>query len=311
MDIDDDDDEIRVSIDGAGKLVPVGSQLADYQQRGDELNDICVWVMLTKSKNILDNDADEMDQPKIEHGGCSIMNSERRTRPRWQPLQLRRNRHRRDNPEYSAPAHCGPQCLPVDEILELNSSVHFMRSLLEKLVQDKLTGVEYYDLCWVDILLSAGPTSVLQAWELPAKDLGFDLFVNDNKLFSGYAFEGVWTNRKLPPAKEDDDSGRGGRAAISSSHEPSSIKVNKSLIYSYRQNEDFLRKSEFRIYATSESPPPKIFPRDIGEKGAPMSPQKQLSLASGISTLLLGTTDFVFASLWSGSEELRLLGLQS
>ncbi|KAJ7937632.1 hypothetical protein B0H13DRAFT_1852267 [Mycena leptocephala] len=71
---------------------------------------------------------------------------------------------------------------PLDEILELNSSVHFMRSLLEKLVQDELTGVEYYDLCWVDILLSAGPTN---------------LFVNDNRLFSGYAFEGVWMNRKV------------------------------------------------------------------------------------------------------------------
>ncbi|KAJ7940093.1 hypothetical protein B0H13DRAFT_1850286 [Mycena leptocephala] len=163
----------------------------------------------------------------------------------------------------------------LHKILELNSSIHFLRGLLEKLVQDELTGVEYYDLCWVDILLSAGPASVLQAWEerdynVLAEDLGFgaspsfsfmtvDLFVDDNKLFSGYfwhVFEKVCTTRKLPPAKED-DSGRGGRAAISSSHKPS-IKVNKSLIYSYRQNEDFLSKSEFRIYATSESPPPKF-----------------------------------------------------
>ncbi|KAJ7939651.1 hypothetical protein B0H13DRAFT_1850420 [Mycena leptocephala] len=85
------------------------------------------------------------------------------------------------------------------------------------------------------------------------------LFVDNNKLFSGYfwhVFEKVCTTRKLPPVKED-DSGRGGRAGISSSHKPS-IKVNKSLIYSYRQNEDFLSKSEFRIYATSESPPPKF-----------------------------------------------------
>ncbi|KAJ7939650.1 hypothetical protein B0H13DRAFT_2497473 [Mycena leptocephala] len=55
----------------------------------------------------------------------------------------------------------------LDKILELNSSIHFLRGLLEKLVQDELTGVEYYVhyLCWVDILLSAGPASVLQAWE--------------------------------------------------------------------------------------------------------------------------------------------------
>ncbi|KAJ7811339.1 hypothetical protein B0H14DRAFT_2606600 [Mycena olivaceomarginata] len=31
-----------------------------------------------------------------------------------------------------------------------------------------------------------------------------------------------------------------------------------------KQNEDFFGKSEFRIYATSESPPPKFFPREIG-----------------------------------------------
>ncbi|KAJ7257460.1 hypothetical protein C8J57DRAFT_960508, partial [Mycena rebaudengoi] len=38
----DENDEIRVSIDGSGKLVPMGSQLADYQKRGDELTDVCV-----------------------------------------------------------------------------------------------------------------------------------------------------------------------------------------------------------------------------------------------------------------------------
>ncbi|KAJ7501302.1 hypothetical protein B0H11DRAFT_1643206, partial [Mycena galericulata] len=35
-------DEIRVSFDGTGNLVPMGSQLADYQLRGNELDDICV-----------------------------------------------------------------------------------------------------------------------------------------------------------------------------------------------------------------------------------------------------------------------------
>ncbi|KAF8212804.1 hypothetical protein K438DRAFT_1662306, partial [Mycena galopus ATCC 62051] len=39
---DDADEEIRVSFDGSGKLVPMGNQLADYQQRGNELNHVCV-----------------------------------------------------------------------------------------------------------------------------------------------------------------------------------------------------------------------------------------------------------------------------
>ncbi|KAJ7777686.1 hypothetical protein DFH07DRAFT_717017, partial [Mycena maculata] len=38
----DDDDEIHVSFDGDGKLVPMGNQLADYQMRGNELNQVCV-----------------------------------------------------------------------------------------------------------------------------------------------------------------------------------------------------------------------------------------------------------------------------
>ncbi|KAJ7194625.1 hypothetical protein C8J57DRAFT_1650480, partial [Mycena rebaudengoi] len=41
-DTDDDDQEISVSVNGQGKLVPAGSQLADYQMRGAELSDVCV-----------------------------------------------------------------------------------------------------------------------------------------------------------------------------------------------------------------------------------------------------------------------------
>lgn len=45
---DDDDQEIRVSIDGQGKLVATGSQVADYQLRGENLNDICVWDFISQ-----------------------------------------------------------------------------------------------------------------------------------------------------------------------------------------------------------------------------------------------------------------------
>ncbi|KAF8176444.1 hypothetical protein K438DRAFT_1425640, partial [Mycena galopus ATCC 62051] len=34
-------DEIRVSVDKSGKLIPMGSQLADYQLRGHALNEVC------------------------------------------------------------------------------------------------------------------------------------------------------------------------------------------------------------------------------------------------------------------------------
>ncbi|KAJ7739226.1 hypothetical protein DFH07DRAFT_688368, partial [Mycena maculata] len=38
----DDEHEVTVSTNGSGELVPMGSQLADYQKRGTELNDVCV-----------------------------------------------------------------------------------------------------------------------------------------------------------------------------------------------------------------------------------------------------------------------------
>ncbi|KAJ7776559.1 hypothetical protein DFH07DRAFT_691564, partial [Mycena maculata] len=41
-DLPDEEQEIGVSIDGSGKLVPVGSQLADYHKRGSELDGVCV-----------------------------------------------------------------------------------------------------------------------------------------------------------------------------------------------------------------------------------------------------------------------------
>jgi hypothetical protein len=38
----DGEEEIRISIDGSGKLVAMGSQLSDYQMRGRELDHVCV-----------------------------------------------------------------------------------------------------------------------------------------------------------------------------------------------------------------------------------------------------------------------------
>ncbi|KAJ7251179.1 hypothetical protein B0H12DRAFT_982986, partial [Mycena haematopus] len=40
--MNDDDQEISVSVNGQGNLVPTGSQLVDYQMRGTELSDVCV-----------------------------------------------------------------------------------------------------------------------------------------------------------------------------------------------------------------------------------------------------------------------------
>ncbi|KAJ7832165.1 hypothetical protein B0H14DRAFT_3142973 [Mycena olivaceomarginata] len=51
--ISDDIEEIRVSVHGTGNLVPTANQLADYQRRGVELDDVCVWDLsreLTKSQ---------------------------------------------------------------------------------------------------------------------------------------------------------------------------------------------------------------------------------------------------------------------
>jgi hypothetical protein len=41
--VSDADQEVGVSINGAGNLVPIRDQLGDYHKRGPELNDVCVW----------------------------------------------------------------------------------------------------------------------------------------------------------------------------------------------------------------------------------------------------------------------------
>ncbi|KAJ7828680.1 hypothetical protein B0H14DRAFT_2594530 [Mycena olivaceomarginata] len=79
---------------------------------------------------------------------------------------------------------------PLDEILEIYSS----------------TSHNAKDL-YLEILLSAGPDGVWEAWEASdynvlAQYLGFgdDMLVADNKLFSGYflhTFKGVWANRQF------------------------------------------------------------------------------------------------------------------
>ncbi|KAJ7900688.1 hypothetical protein B0H14DRAFT_2671462 [Mycena olivaceomarginata] len=94
---------------------------------------------------------------------------------------------------------------PLDEILELHSSVVFLRGLLLELMRSELTEVEDEDLKWVEILLSAGPATVLDAWKeqdysVLREDLGFEPLVDENKLFSGYfsrALESIWESRKV------------------------------------------------------------------------------------------------------------------
>ncbi|KAJ7885355.1 hypothetical protein B0H14DRAFT_2699498 [Mycena olivaceomarginata] len=94
---------------------------------------------------------------------------------------------------------------PLDEILELHSSVVFLRGLLLELMRNELTEVEDEDLKWVEILFSAGPATVLDAWKeqdysVLREDLGFEPLVDENKLFSGYfsrALESIWESRKV------------------------------------------------------------------------------------------------------------------
>jgi hypothetical protein len=109
--INDDDQEISVSVNGQGNLVPAGSQLADYQMRGAELSNVCVWDFISRvdkikktydrrnlkpksddfdeqeddlmdqnesHENAIDDDAvEEDDEPK-----CSIMEDDSIRRPR-------------------------------------------------------------------------------------------------------------------------------------------------------------------------------------------------------------------------------------
>lgn len=71
--VSDADQEVGVSIDGAGNLVPIGDQLGDYHKRGPELNDVCVWDFIAhvdklsktsdrrKHQNKCSRDADSPD----------------------------------------------------------------------------------------------------------------------------------------------------------------------------------------------------------------------------------------------------------
>ncbi|KAJ7785579.1 hypothetical protein B0H14DRAFT_2630390 [Mycena olivaceomarginata] len=51
-DIGDTNEEIWVSFDRTGKLVPMGNQLADYQKRGTELEGVCVWDFISRVDRI-------------------------------------------------------------------------------------------------------------------------------------------------------------------------------------------------------------------------------------------------------------------
>ncbi len=46
-DVSGDEQDIRVEFDGPGNLVQTGSQLADYQRRGDELSNVSVWDFIS------------------------------------------------------------------------------------------------------------------------------------------------------------------------------------------------------------------------------------------------------------------------
>ncbi|KAJ7761295.1 hypothetical protein B0H14DRAFT_2634081 [Mycena olivaceomarginata] len=47
-DLATENEEVGVSVDGSGNLVPLANQLADYQKRGAELDNVCVWDFLSR-----------------------------------------------------------------------------------------------------------------------------------------------------------------------------------------------------------------------------------------------------------------------
>jgi hypothetical protein len=73
----DDNEETRVSVHGStGNLVPTANQLADYQRRGVELDDVCVWdfisqvdkVSKTSDKQKHSEKGDDADADEFQDG---------------------------------------------------------------------------------------------------------------------------------------------------------------------------------------------------------------------------------------------------
>jgi hypothetical protein len=131
-------DEIRVSFDGTGNLVPMDSQLADYQLRGNELDNICVWDFTSRvdrvakssdsrkhhptsreanmetSQDLFDDAAaDEPENPPID--GTSMMASEERHRPRAALLHGHDQASNLCLNEETPPAMGGPLMVPIGE----------------------------------------------------------------------------------------------------------------------------------------------------------------------------------------------------
>ncbi|KAJ7706566.1 hypothetical protein B0H14DRAFT_2647051 [Mycena olivaceomarginata] len=99
-----DDQEVRVEIDRTGNLVATGSQVSDYQLRGEELNKISVWEFISrvdkvrKSANrrphkaqdtpgldmsmFFEDDAADADEPPTDRSCDSPLADEGRKRPR-------------------------------------------------------------------------------------------------------------------------------------------------------------------------------------------------------------------------------------
>ncbi|KAJ7018240.1 hypothetical protein C8F04DRAFT_893349, partial [Mycena alexandri] len=48
----EDNDEITLTLDGAGKLVPTASQICDYQRRGDLLDRVSVWDFVAQTEKL-------------------------------------------------------------------------------------------------------------------------------------------------------------------------------------------------------------------------------------------------------------------
>ncbi|KAJ7934411.1 hypothetical protein B0H13DRAFT_1855305 [Mycena leptocephala] len=118
----------------------------------------------------------------------------------------------------------------LDEILELNSPIHFLRGLLVKLVQDELTGI-----CagWTSSCLPA-----LQVCRKPGKSAITTCSLK------------IWASTYS--------------STTTSSSQATSDTCLKKYARLARQKEDFLSKSEFRKYTTSESPPPKFSHEKLG-----------------------------------------------
>ncbi|KAJ7822313.1 hypothetical protein B0H14DRAFT_2828711 [Mycena olivaceomarginata] len=110
-----------------------------------------------------------------------------------------------EDPDYSDVLFTAEEKLYLEEDSRTVAALEDIYSLTFKDPTSNTSVLISEDLKWVEILLSAGPATVLDAWKeqdysVLREDLGFEPLVDENKLFSGYfscALESIWESRKV------------------------------------------------------------------------------------------------------------------